>query len=278
MSHVAVLTASAGVGEEAASRLGALFGGAPKRLSGTAVEVSFSGGPSDDAAFPGLDLNIVPAEHREKRLLVADMDSTMITVEGIDELADYAGVKAEVAQVTEAAMRGEMDFAEALNARVAQLKGLKRAQLEACYAERVEPTPGAAELLREMGARGATSALVSGGFTDFADRLAAELGFSFARANKLAFAGDVLTGEVMPPIVTAETKVTTLKQLTTSMGLDPAETLAVGDGANDRLMVEAAGLGVAYKGKPALRAVADAVLDHSDLSAILALQGISPAR
>ena len=272
-----MLTASAGISDEAANRLGALFEGAPNRLSRSAVEVAFAGDAPSGADFPSMDLNIVPAKHRLKGLMIADMDSTMITVEVIDELAAYAGKREEVSRVTEAAMRGELDFAEALHGRVKHLKGLTSADLEACYVERVQKSPGAVELLAGMNDQGAMTALVSGGFTVFAERLADELGFSIARANVLGVEGDVLTGEVVPPIVTADTKIATLRELAETCELDMAETMAVGDGANDSLMVEAAGLGVAYKAKPALREVADAILDHSDLTALLALQGLGAA-
>lgn len=221
-----------------------------------------------------MDLNWVPEAGREKRLLIADMDSTMIGCECIDELADFAGKKAEVAAITEAAMRGELDFRQALDARVAMLRGVTTADIEACRLERVQANPGAQAAIRTMNARGAQTVLVSGGFTAFAEPVGESLGFQRVRANVLGLDGDALSGAVTGEVVTAETKLEELAARVEALGIDIAQTIAVGDGANDALMVESAGLGVAYKAKPALREVADAVLDHSDLTALLALQGI----
>jgi phosphoserine phosphatase len=219
------------------------------------------------------DLVVQPEAGRAKRLLVADMDSTMITIECIDELADYAGIKAEVAEVTERAMRGELDFEGALDARVALLKGLDAAMIDRCHEERVRIMPGAKALVRTMRANGARCVLVSGGFTVFADRVAREIGFDRSVSNRLDIAGGALAGTVARPIVGAATKRETLLAEAAALGLDLSATLAIGDGANDIPMIEAAGLGVAYHAKPKTAAAADARIDHGDLGALLYAQG-----
>ncbi len=247
---------------------------------GQAADLVF--GMSPDAAraalegvFPGTDVVVQSLHTRAKLLLVADMDSTMITVECIDELADYAGIKPQIAAVTEAAMRGELDFEAALRERVALLKGLPASVIERCLAERVRIMPGARDLVRTMRARGARCVLVSGGFTRFAGPVAAEIGFDRAIANTLGLEGDLLDGTVTPPIVGATTKRATLETETAALGLQPHETLAVGDGANDLAMIAAAGLGVAYHAKPVVAAAAAARIDHNDLTALLYAQGIA---
>jgi len=218
---------------------------------------------------------VQPEAARAKRLLVADMDSTMITVECIDELADYAGVRPQVADVTEGAMRGEIDFAGALRARVALLAGLDVGVIARCYAERVRMMPGAATLVATMRARGAATLLVSGGFTVFAERVGAELGFDMVVANALMAERGRLTGEVAPPIVDGARKAAELVAARERLGLTAAEVLAVGDGANDLAMVDAAGLGVAFRAKPLLARAADACVVHNDLTALLYAQGIA---
>ena len=220
------------------------------------------------------DVVVQPAAGREKKLLVADMDSTMITVECIDELADYAGIKAEIAAVTEAAMRGELDFAEALDARVALLKGLDATAIDRCLAERVTIMPGAKTLVRTMRARGAETILVSGGFTRFAEPVAAEIGFDRAIANVLEIHGAALAGTVAKPIVDSSTKQNTLIDARDRLGLAAHETLAIGDGANDLAMIRLAGLGVAYHAKPIVAAAAGARIDRGDLTTLLYAQGI----
>jgi phosphoserine phosphatase len=201
------------------------------------------------------------------------MDSTMITVECIDELADYAGIKAQIAAVTEAAMRGELDFAEALDARVALLKDLDATAIDRCRAERVKIMPGAKALVRTMKAKGARTVLVSGGFTVFAEPVAAEIGFDVAIANRLGIGGGKLDGLVAKPIVDAATKLTTIEAERVALGLETSETMAVGDGANDIPMIQAAGLGVAYHAKPKTAAAAGARVDHGDLTVLLWAQG-----
>lgn len=226
-----------------------------------------------EALLPAVDVVVQPEAGRAKRLLVADMDSTMITIECIDELADYAGIKAEVAEVTERAMRGELDFEGALDARVALLKGLDAAVIDRCHAERVVIMGGAKALVRTMRAKGARCVLVSGGFTVFADRVARDIGFDRALSNTLEIADGALAGTVARPIVGAATKRDTLLAEASALGLDLSATLAIGDGANDIPMIEAAGLGVAYHAKPKTAAAADARIDHGDLSALLYAQG-----
>jgi len=223
----------------------------------------------------GYDVVVQPAEDRRKKLIVADMDSTMITVECIDELADYAGIKAQIAAVTEAAMRGELDFGEALDARVALLKGLDEGVIARCLAERVKIMPGAKALVQTMRGWGATAILVSGGFTRFAEPVAAEIGFTRAIANVLEIADGKLAGTVTKPIVDASTKLATLSEAVLDLGLSRAETLAVGDGANDLAMITQAGLGVAYHAKPVVAEAAGARIDHGDLSALLFAQGVA---
>lgn len=249
---------------------------------GKAADVAFGASPDAarvalEGAFVGVDVVVQPAADREKRLLVADMDSTMITVECIDELADYAGIKAQIAEVTEAAMRGELDFAEALDARVALLKGLGADAIDRCLAERVQLMPGARTLVQTMKARGATTILVSGGFTRFAQPVGEQIGFDRVIANELLIEADALTGTVTKPIVDSATKETTLLNATSELGLPPSATLAVGDGANDLAMIKQAGLGVAYHAKPIVAAAAGARIDHGDLTALLYAQGIARA-
>lgn len=270
---VVVLTSAAGVPDAAAEAAAAFATGPARRLAATAVELPATAVP-DGFALAGIDVNVVPAAGRRKRLFLADMDSTIIDVECIDELADFAGVKPQVAAITERAMRGELDFEGALVARVALLKGLPEADLQRCYDERVRLNPGARTLVRTMAALGADTALVSGGFTFFSSRVAEAAGFAANAANTLLLADGRLTGEVARPILGREAKLAALDTRCAALGIAPEAALAVGDGANDAAMVSAAGLGVAYHAKPALAAIADARLAHSDLTALLALQGI----
>lgn len=221
-----------------------------------------------------VDIIVQPSDAREKTLLIADMDSTMITVECIDELADYAGIKPQIAEITERAMRGELDFAGALHARVALLKGLKDSAIDRCRAERVRIMPGAKELVRTMKARGARTLLVSGGFTRFTGPVAEDIGFDAAVANVLEIADGALTGAVTLPIVDAARKRAEL-EAAIAQGIDRTLTLAVGDGANDIPMIEGAGLGVAYHAKPKTREAAAAEIVHGDLSVLLYAQGIA---
>ena len=227
-----------------------------------------------ETALRALDIIVQPADRpRRKALLIADMDSTMISCECIDELADYAGLKAQVAAVTEAAMRGELDFEAALDARVALLAGMDAAVLDQCRRERVRLMPGAQTLVRTMAANGAHTLLVSGGFTAFTAPVAAEIGFAAQHANTLEIAAGRLTGKVLRPIVDAAAK----RAYLLAAGVPLAATLAVGDGANDIPMLEAAGLGIAYHAKPKAAAAADAAVRHGDLTVLLRAQGYKRA-
>jgi phosphoserine phosphatase len=226
-----------------------------------------------EGRLPGVDVVVQGEAGRRKRLLVADMDSTMIGVECIDELADYAGLKAEVAAVTEQAMRGELVFEEALKARVALLKGLEETAIDRCRAERVRRTPGARALVRTMKRAGGYTVLVSGGFTRFAEPVGAEIGFDRVIANRLDSRDGRLSGTVGEPIVGAAAKRAALLDAAAERGLDTGDALAVGDGANDIPMLEAAGLGIAYHAKPAAAAAAGARIEHNDLTALLYAQG-----
>jgi phosphoserine phosphatase len=230
-----------------------------------------------EGLIPGTDIIVQPAAERVKRLLVADMDSTMITIECIDELADYAGIKDQIAEVTERAMRGELEFEAALDARVALLRGLPESVLDTCYRERVEIMPGATALIRTLKAKGGRAVLVSGGFTVFADRVAAEIGFDRAVSNILGVTGGQLDGTVARPIVGAATKQHVLAEERTALGLTDAATLAIGDGANDIPMIRDAGLGIAYHAKPKTAAAAMACVNHNDLTAVLYAMGLPSA-
>jgi len=224
--------------------------------------------------IPETDVIVQPDSPRAKKLLVADMDSTIIGQECIDELADFAGRRDEIAAITERAMQGELDFEAALRERVGLLAGLEEAAIARCLAERVRPNPGAVTLVQTMRARGASCLLVSGGFLSFAEPVARDVGFDRVRANRLGIADQLLTGQVGSPVVDAAAKRAALIEARNELGLERADVLAVGDGANDRLMIAEAGLGVAYRAKPTLAEVADACLDNHGLDALLWAQGI----
>jgi phosphoserine phosphatase len=250
-----------------------------------AADVPFEAGSERDyraladlirTSLAGRPIDVVVQEtaHRRKRLFLADMDSTMIGQECIDELADYVGVRAHVAAITERAMRGEIEFAPALRERVALLKGLRAAVVEDVISERIRLTPGARALVATMRANGAHTCLVSGGFTLFSERIAAMIGFDEHRANTLLIGPEgAFVGEVSEPILGREAKLATLLELRARFGLAPEETLVAGDGANDLAMIEQAGLGVAYHAKPKTAAAAAARIDHGDLTALLYAQG-----
>ena len=222
-----------------------------------------------------IDVALVPLANRRKRLLIADMDSTMIEQECIDELAAAVGIKDEVAAITVRAMNGELDFAQALRTRVKLLKGLSRERIEAVRREQITFAPGGRTLVQTMKAYGAFTSLVSGGFTFFADYIGKRIGFDEAMANILDFDGDVLTGTVTEPILGREAKLARLNSLSAEHDIPVAATLAVGDGANDLDMIKAAGLGVALHAKPVVAAQAQVRIDHGDLTALLYLQGYS---
>ncbi len=218
-----------------------------------------------------LDINTLPADFDPASvgLLITDMDSTLISIECVDEIADFVGVKPQVAAITEAAMRGEINFEASLRQRVALLEGLSTSALQQVYDDRLRLNPGAETLIDGLKARGIKLALVSGGFTFFTDRLKTRLGLDFTLANVLAEKDSKLLGSVEGAIVGAETKATYLTALCHELEIHPAQVVAIGDGANDLKMLAVAGLGVAYHAKPAVRAQADAALHHRGLDAVL---------
>ena len=221
----------------------------------------------------GIDLAVQAAEGRKKRLLIADMDSTMIQQECIDELADEAGVGAYVASITARAMNGELDFEGALRERVGLLKGLPVAVIDRVIRDRITLMPGGPVLLATMKANGAYAALVSGGFTAFTARIAAVLGFDENRANTLLTEGETLSGKVAEPILGKQAKVDALHDITARLGIPLADAMAVGDGANDLGMLKLAGAGVALHAKPVVAAECDIRINHGDLTALLYVQG-----
>ncbi|MCQ8185475.1 phosphoserine phosphatase SerB [Parvularcula maris] len=222
----------------------------------------------------GFDVAVVPLERREKKLLVCDMDATIIAEESLNELAEVVGLKKEISKLTEKAMRGEIGFEEALRVRVALLKGLDIAAASAALKPRINVNPGAEVLVRTMKARGAGTALLTGGFDIIAAPIAERLGFRDMYCNRLQSADGVLTGEVGEPIFGREGKEERLRALADASGITPEDVVCVGDGANDLGMIRAAGLGVGYRPKPLLEAEADVVLRYADLTALLSIQGI----
>ncbi|MEJ1977426.1 MAG: phosphoserine phosphatase SerB [Acetobacteraceae bacterium] len=261
----------------------AVQGGAPVTLSpGEAVDIPCPTLPGMDAIRTALEGAAVDAfvtqnRGRRKGLLIADMDSTIVTSETLDELAAYAGVQAQVAAITVRSMNGEMDFQDALRERVALLRGLNLSALEATWAG-VQLTPGAQTLVATMRAHNAMTALVSGGFTFFTSRVAALCGFHEHRANTLLDDGTVLTGAVGEPILDRDAKLTALTELAEARGVKLGATLAVGDGANDLAMIGAAGMGVAFHAKPIVAAAARHRVEHGDLRALLFAQGYAAAQ
>ena len=220
-----------------------------------------------------VDVNVVPGLRRRKQLLIADMDSTIIQQECIDEMADVLGLKPQIAAITERAMRGELEFEMALRERLGLIAGLEEAQLRQVYATRITEMPGGRTLLATMKTFGAFTALVSGGFSFFTSRVAAAVGFDVDRANTLEIVDGRMTGRVLGPILGKEAKLASLMEFAAARGIAMTDTLAVGDGANDLAMIGAAGLGVAYRAKPVVAALARASIVHGDLSALLYLQG-----
>jgi phosphoserine phosphatase len=252
---------------------------------GIAADICFTpDAPVDERTLAGqlrsalaphpIDVVVQPSAHRRKRLLVADMDSTMIGQECLDELADQVGLKSRIAAITESAMNGEIAFEPALRERVALLRGLPLKIIDEVFAERIRVSPGALALVHTMRAHGAYTCLVSGGFTLFTDRVAAMIGFHENRANRLVIEAGRIEG-VEEPILGRNAKLVALLDLTEKLGLAREHTLAVGDGANDLAMLQAAGLGVAYRAKPKVAASAHARIDHGDLTALLYIQGYS---
>ncbi len=270
----AIATSVAGLGQ-----MGEIRWLAPER----AFDLPFQGDGVKMVAMartvaPGLDINVLPRAGRRKKLLVADMDSTIITCECLDEIADAVGFKPQVAAITERAMAGEIEFAPALRERVALLKGLPVHRLARVYGERVRLTPGARALVATMKAHGAACVLVSGGFTFFTGRVAEDVGFDSNFGNVLLDDGTHLTGLVEEPILGREAKLATLEKEVAERGLIFEESLAVGDGANDLDMIRRAGLGVAYHAKPVVSDAAAARVEFNDLTALLYLQGYTEAQ
>lgn len=269
-----------GLVDKAEAALGTIAG---RRVlsDGVAIELSLYGADRvaveetlrEAVSSEPVDVVVQPEEGRRKRLLLADMDSTMIEQECIDELADFVGLKAQVSAITERAMRGEIAFEPALRDRVALLRGLSVGIVDRIIAERITLMPGGGTLVATMRANGAHAFLVSGGFTLFTGPIGAALGFDEDRANRLLVEDGALTGTVAEPILGREAKLATLRELRARLGLGPGETLAVGDGANDLAMLAEAGLGIAYRAKPAVAAAAHARIEHGDLTALLYLQG-----
>lgn len=241
------------------------FRAAPAGAVQQAVRRAVEGRPVDVAALP--------VAGRRKRLLITDMDSTVITCECIDELGDMAGVKDRVAEITERAMNGELDFQAALAERVGLLKGLPESVLERVYAERVKLMPGARELVATMAANGAYTVLVSGGFSYFTGQVRRALGFHEDRSNQLEIVDGKLTGRVLPPILDKQVKLDTLREIAAARGLSLSDTMAAGDGANDLPMLQAAGLGIAYHAKPVVQEEAQVPVNHNSLKALLYFQG-----
>jgi phosphoserine phosphatase len=286
MTHVATLIGPSNALEPATIERAraALHGaGAPQRLGPGAADLPFTPEASADQrklaehlrAVVGAPIDVVvqPAANRRKKLFLADMDSTMIGQECIDELADYAGLKAYVAAITERAMRGDIAFEPALRERVALLKGIPLSVIDEVIEHRITVTPGARALVSTMRANGAFTCLVSGGFTLFTNRVAAMIGFNETRANTLEIADETLAGTVVEPIFGRDTKRAALVELRASLQLAKDDTLVTGDGANDLDMIVEAGLGVAYHAKPKVAEAAAARIDHADLTALLYAQG-----
>jgi phosphoserine phosphatase len=250
-------------------------------VPGRAFDLPFAGDPDAVRAAMRetvadewlLDVNLVPTANRRKKLLIADMDSTIIGCECIDEIAGMAGIKPKVAAITERAMRGEIDFAAALRERVALLKGLPIESLARVYAERVRLNPGARTLVRTMRVHGAHTVLVSGGFRYFTSRVAADAGFETEQGNRLLVDGKKLAGTVAEPILGREAKLQALEEAVARHSLTLDDALAVGDGANDLDMIKRAGMGVAYRAKPVVAAAAGTSVQHGDLITLLYLQG-----
>jgi phosphoserine phosphatase len=269
------------LGRETVEALRNAWGGGAARWLDPGVAAEFDLGVIPDTRWQvwqdlqglGFDLAVQKADGRRKRMLLADMDSTMIGQECIDELAALAGVGPHVAAITARAMNGELDFETALTERVGLLSGLPETVIAEVLRDRISYTPGGAELIATMKAQGGYAVLVSGGFTAFTAAVAAHLGFDEHRANSLLTEGGRLTGSVGMPILGREAKVGALNEITARLGITPAEVIAVGDGANDLGMLHLAGTGVALHAKPAVAAQCDIRVNHGDLTALLFLQG-----
>ena len=290
MTHVATLIANpngSGLGDDVLARARAALPGAADPVwldRNVAADISFTPEAGIDQRLlterlrelfgsQPIDIVVQPLAHRRKILLVADMDSTMIEQECIDELADFAGLKAHISAITERAMRGEIAFEPALRERVALLKGLPVAVVDEVIENRITLTPGARLLVNTMRKAGAHTCLVSGGFSLFTQPISEMIGFDESHANTLLIENGALSGQVEEPVMGREAKLDTLLELARHLRVPLEKTLAVGDGANDLAMIARAGLGVAYHAKPAVAAAAHARIDHGDLSALLYMQG-----
>lgn len=279
MTHVLTLVAAT---DGALSEGNAPPGPSRWVVPGRVLEVEVEGPPPraalDDlrAKMPGVDVFATPRAGRAKKLLIADMDATIVEGETLDELAARAGIGERVAAITARAMAGELDFRAALDERVGLLEGLPEGAL-ADTLDAMRLTSGAADLVAGMRAAGATCVLVSGGFTFFTGAIARRCGFHAHHGNVLEVAGGVLTGRVVEPVLDKDTKLRLLMQYVGQMGITPQDVLAIGDGANDIPMLRAAGLGVGFRPKPAVRAAVDNVVAHGDLTAVLYAQGLVPA-
>jgi len=285
MTHVATLIGTADAVSTAVETARAALPGAgpPRRLGPGAADISFNAETGLDqrslaerlrGTTSGIDIVVQPAAARRKKLFLADMDSTMIGQECIDELADYVGLKAHVAAITERAMRGDIAFEPALRERVALLEGLPISVIEEVLRDRIRLAPGGKTLVATMRANGAVTCMVSGGFTLFTDRIAAMIGFDKSRANRLTLVdGHKLAGKVADPVFGRDGKRAALIELRQDLGLAKNDTMAIGDGANDLDMILEAGMGVAYHAKPKIAATAPARIDHGDLTALLYVQG-----
>jgi phosphoserine phosphatase len=285
MTHVATLIGTADAVSTAVEIARAALPGAgpPQRLGPGAADIPFTAETAVDqrslaerlrGTTSGIDIVVQPAAARRKKLFLADMDSTMIGQECIDELADYVGLKAHVAAITERAMRGDIAFEPALRERVALLEGLPISVIEEVLRDRIRLTPGGKTLVATMRASGAVTCMVSGGFTLFTDRIAAMIGFDKSRANRLTLVdGYKLAGKVADPVFGRDGKRAALIEMRQDLGLAKNDTMAIGDGANDLDMILEAGLGVAYHAKPKVAATAPARIDHGDLTALLYVQG-----
>ena len=285
MPIVSLIAAPGALDPAAVQALRGAWGGAAERWlsGGEAAEFAVPARPSNfeparaELDALGMDLNLLPDGDRRRRLLLADMDGTMIAQECIDELADLAGVGPQVAAITERAMSGEIGFEGALEARVTLLRGLEEAAIARVFEERLTLAPGGRTLVATMRGWGAHAVLISGGFTAFASRVADALGFDAHRANALEVEDGRLTGRVRRPYLGREAKAAALREIVAARGLLASDTLAVGDGANDLGMIEEAGLGVAMRAKPVVAERAGARVRHGDLTALLFLQGCERA-
>ena len=283
--HILVLTGKPGAAYFSQNALDALAQAVPhlpqaKPLSADAVEYELGDEAAETVAalrahaqdLP-FDINLLAAEGRRKQLLVADLESTIIEQECLDELAVYIGKEDEIVDITTRAMRGELDFEPALRARVAMLKGMPETDLQKLYDEKISLMPGAATLLATMRAHGAICGMVSGGFAFFASRISQRIGFHRFRCNDLSLTNGVLDGTVVEPILGRAAKADIMHQWCAELGFDASQALTVGEGSNDLAMLAAAGMGVAFRAKPAVAAAATITIDHGDLTALLYLQG-----